>query len=59
MIVQILGWGTEAAIAVMTVLLCYGLVITAKNPTAWANRVVAPALPADDFVVHGDDWIGF
>lgn len=58
MIVQILGWGTMAAIAVCAVLVTYVLIQTGRNPTAWANRVKVAPLPEEPFVVHGDDTVG-
>lgn len=58
MILAFLEWGTVALGVVMTILVSYALVQTARHPTAWANRMVVASLPDEPFIVHGDDTVG-
>ena len=58
MILSLLEWGTVGLTAVMAVVVGYAVTVTALYPTAWCNRVVAPVIPDDEFIVHGDDIVG-
>lgn len=58
MILSILEWGTVALGIATTCVVSYALWVTGRHPTAWANRVVAPKVLDDVFIVHGDDTVG-
>jgi hypothetical protein len=58
MIVQLLAWGTVALGAAAGAVVSYAVTVTWRHPTAWANRIVAPDVPEDEFIVHGDDLVG-
>lgn len=53
------AYGSCVLGVLVTILVCYVLIVTGRNPTAWANRVVVAPLLEDPFIVSGDDTIGF
>lgn len=58
MIVQLLAWGTVALGAVTGAVVSYAVTVTWRHPTAWCNRIVAPEIPDDEFIVYGNDIVG-
>lgn len=56
----ILGYGTVALTVVVTLVVMYGLVLTARYPRMFIHKRLEPnhAIPDWEFMVSGDDIVG-